>query len=118
MYFSEMTGTDAPESNRTLAIFSWLLKCSIMSMIGIFTILGFGRFLSEIINFFLATSMMLSSSPSSCADLLVTRNPEIPAQIARSSFAGEVDLTENPPDPPSLRPYPALLPIPSLGLML
>ena len=69
---------------------------------GIFTILGNGRFrFATRFNFLLDT--IVSSSPqASCADLVF---PEIPAHNAWASSAGEVGLSENPPDPPCLDRY-------------
>ena len=64
---------------------------------GIFTILGSGRFwFATIFSFFVLDTIMFSSPHASCADLF---RPEIPAHIAWSSSAGEVDLSENPVPP-------------------
>ena len=64
---------------------------------GIFTILGNGKFwFATIFNFFVLDTIMFSSPHASCADLFC---PEIPAHTAWSSFAGEVDLNENPVPP-------------------
>ena len=48
---------------------------------------------------FLLDTEMFSSPQVSCADLFC---PEIPAHIAWPSSAGEVGLSENPPDSPFL----------------
>ena len=63
-------------------------------------ILGSGKFSSvTMFSFFILDTGILSSPKASCADLFC---PEIPAHIAWPSSAGEVGLSENPPDPPFL----------------
>ena len=47
-------------------------------------------------SFFILDTGILSSPKASCADLFC---PEIPAHVAWPSSAGEVGLSENPPDP-------------------
>ena len=67
---------------------------------GIFTFLGSGKFLfATIFNFFVLDTILSTSPQASCADLFLF---EIPAHIAWPSSAGEVGLSENPPDPPFL----------------